>query len=423
VTAAEPSEHRTGIAAAAAYGFLAFVGTTLAGQLVGFLAWLAGARAYGARLPLKLGWLYLASFHRVGIDLTLTEPFGFGDGPEASPAGPATYTLRIAMLSGTIVAIALLAYAGRRAARRAPGSPWVVPGIALAYAAPIFVMSLLVTLRFPGAGVVGIGPVAWEAFALPALLALVASAVGVLSITSFGAARVRSWLRTGARMFGAAVLLAFVGFVVLAGVRPDASGSYLRWIGRSGSAGALVATNHLLLLPDQSLWILAPAMGSCDELGGASPSQRTELCGRSLGERRGPGDALANFFAFPTEPTTLPAPYLLFVLVPAGAVVAGAARSSTAGSLGARIADGAASGVVFAVLVVAGSLVSRVSIDQAGAGTLLSAGPEPVRTGLLALAWGVLGGAIGAGVFPALPQEGVVAPGAAVPAPPSPTSV
>jgi hypothetical protein len=404
-------------------GFLAFVGTALAGQLVGFATWLAGARAYGARLPLKLGWLYLVSFHRVGIRLTLTQPFGFGDGSAPAAAGPATYTFHVAMLCGTILSGALLFRAGRIAARRGSNSPWTMAVIALGYAVPILVGSLFVTLRFPDAGVVGIRPVAWESFALPALFAATVAGVGALSLVKMeeATARARAWFRAGARMFAAAILLAFVGFVVLAGVRPDASGAYLRWIGGNGSAGALVATHHVLLLPNQSLWIFAPAMGSCDELAGGS-SEPTELCGRSLTIPGGVGEAVSNLFGFPYQAFVLAVPFLLFALVPAVAVIAGAARSSASGSVARRLLDGAASGVVFSLLVWVGALVSRITIDEGGAGALFAAGPEPVRTGLLALAWGIVGGAIGSGLFPNGPQV-TVGVSEAAPAPPSPTSV
>lgn len=402
-------------------GFRAFVVTALAGQAVGFATWVAGARAYGARLPLKLGWLYLVSFNRVGIRLTLTKPFGFGDGVETT-AGPTDYTVHVAFLAGTIMAGLLLWLAGRAMSDR-PG--WLLGVAALAYAVPIFVGSQFVTLRFPDVDIVRIEPVAWESFALPFAFALMVATVGRASTRwrDDGLPRVAIWLRAGWRMFAAAIVLAFIGFVVLAGVRPDASGAYVGWIGRNGSPGTLVATHHLLLLPDQSLWILAPAMGSCDSLIGSS-SDSTELCGRTFTLRRGWGELVSGLFGLPERPITLAAPFLLFALVPAIAVVAGAARLSAAGSIAARMADGAASGVVFALLVWVGALASRISIDEVGAGPLLSAGPEPIKTGLVALLWGVVGGALGAGLFAMRPQEGVGASDAApVPAPPRPTSV
>ena len=405
-------------ASASLGGFLAFAASALAGQLVGLAEWIAGARAYGARLPMKLGWLYLVSFHRVGIRLTSTRAFEIGDGP-ATP-GPYVSTLRVAVLAGTILAGALLYRAGRAAASHSGAGPWVGAAVALGYAVPILIGSLLVTLRLPDAGIVGVKAVAWEAFVLPFALAAIAGAAGALSTASLEGwpARLAAWVRTGWRMFAVAIALAFVGFVVLIGIRPDASAAYVRWIERAGPVGALVATHHVLLLPDQSIWILAPAMGSCDSLSG-SGSQATTLCVRTLTVRPGWGEVA---FGTPAR-TELAVPFLLFMLVPAVAVVAVAARSTGGRTLGARVADGMASGAAFAVIMWLAAIASRISIDNAAGGAFISAGPEAAKTGLLALVWGLVGGAIGAGLPAVRFQEGEVGPGAELaPAPPRPTS-
>jgi hypothetical protein len=406
-------------------GFVAFVASALAGQLVGLAEWVAGARAYGARLPLKLGWLYLVSFHRVGFRLSSIQPFGLGDAPgPASPPGRYDYTVRVAVLAGTILAGVMLYRAGRMAASHAGARPWLGAAVAPAYAAPIFLGSLFVTLRFPDAGVEAIKPIAWEAFVFPFAFAAITGLAGGMSTARLEGPsnRFATRVRAGWQMFAVAVVLAFVGFVVLAGVRPDSSGAYLRWIGREGRIGALVATHHLVLLPDQSLWILAPAMGSCDSLVGG-PSEPTTLCFRTFTVRSGWG---AVAFGPPAQ-TELPLPFLLFMLVPAIAVVAVSARSITSRSLGARVVDGMASGAVFAAIVWLAAVASRISIDNAtasGGSALISVGPDPVRTGLLALAWGIVGGAIGAGLPATRPQEGKGVPeDEPVPAPPKPTSV
>jgi hypothetical protein len=68
---------------------------------------------------------------------------------------------------------------------------------------------------------------------------------------------------------------------------------------------------------------------------------------------------------------------------------------------GEAIAMGAASGVVFAVLVVVGSWLASVSVAISSpvgglpANASVVIGPVVVTAGLLALAWGVLGGALG----------------------------
>jgi hypothetical protein len=400
-------------------GLLAFVASALAGQLVALAEWIAGARAYGARLPMKLGWLYLVSFHRVGIQLTSTRPFG---GAPAPPAGTYVYTLRIAVLAGTILAGALLYRAGRATARRAGGGAWWV-GVAVApgYAAPILLGSLIVTLRFPDAGLVSVRPVVWEALVFPlAFAAAVGAAGGVSTVSLTGrVARFRSWLRAGWRMFASAIVLAFVGFVVLAGVRPDVSGAYLRWIAHEGQVGATVATHHLIMLPDQSVWILAPAMGGCDSFFEGT-SQTTTLCFRTLTVRPGVSELVFG----PSGKKTLPPAFLFFVLVPAIATVAGSARSTHSRSVFGNVVNGIASGVAFAAFVWLAAIVSRISLVGPATETLLGFGPEPTQTGLLALVWGIVGGAIGAALLAMRPQEGEAVPDAELaPAPPRPTSV
>jgi hypothetical protein len=369
---------------------------------------------------MKLGWLYLVSFHRVGVRVVSTGPFDLGDGPNV-PGGPTAYTLRVAILAGTVLAGALLYRAGKAAASRAGARPWVGLAVAPAYALPVFLGSHFVTLRFPDAGIIGVKAVAWEALVFPLAFATIVGAAGGLSTVRLERreARLGSWVLGGWRMFVVAVVLAFVGFVVLAGVRPDASGAYMRWIGREGRVGALVATHHLLLLPNQSVWILAPALGSCDSLSGGS-SLTTTVCFRTFTLRGGWGELVFG----PPRQTHLPFPFVLFALAPVIATVVVSARSTTSRGAAARVADGMASGAVFATLVWLAAIASRISIVDATGQALISAGPESATTGLLALVWGIVGGAIGAALPAVRLQEGEVVPDEELaPAPPRPTSV
>ena len=87
---------------------------------------------------------------------------------------------------------------------------------------------------------------------------------------------------------------------------------------------------------------------------------------------------------------------------------------------------GAGAGVMFAVLVGVGTWLASAELVVHGAegtGTrALTLGPRPVPTALLALAWGVVGGALGA--WTRRQEEGTPVPVEPdEPVPPSPTSV
>jgi hypothetical protein len=135
--------------------------------------------------------------------------------------------------------------------------------------------------------------------------------------------------------------------------------------------------------------------------------------------------------AQPADGTTadrpMPAGYWMFLLVPAVATFSAGRSAGSAGS-GRResFVRGAGAGVVFAVLVGVGSWFANVELVLHGAeGIGTSAhmlGPRPLPTALLALAWGVGGGALGASTL--RQEEGTPVPVEPdEPVPPSPTSV
>ena len=215
----------------------------------------------------------------------------------------------------------------------------------------------------------------------------------------------------------ALVLLSFAGFLLAAGVRSDVSAAYVRWLDRSGGTGAVVAVHHVLLLPNQSFLIAAPAMGSCVLLDGTG-SQPTSLCLRTLTVRPGFGGLLWSG----TTTLTLGAAWLLFLVIPAIATVwGGLGIGAAAGSLPEAAIRGAGAGLVFAAAVVVGEALSAALITREPGGALISLGADLARTGVLACAWGVAGGVAGA-VVAGRRQAG---PEVAEPPlePPSPTSV
>src|SRR5439155_18771797 len=101
-----------------------------------------------------------------------------------------------------------------------------------------------------------------------------------------------------------------------------------------------------------------------------------------------------------------PAAYYLFLLVPAAAVVLGgmkAAKRASAVSRPEAATAGALAGVGFAILAAGLAVLSSVSLKASGSGlgtigaqsVKATVGAELVTAALLALLWGVVGGALG----------------------------
>ena len=125
----------------------------------------------------------------------------------------------------------------------------------------------------------------------------------------------------------------------------------------------------------------------------------------------------------------MPAGYGAFVLVPLLATLAGG-RWVAASVVGvdARLRRAAGAGVVFAALVGVGTWMANVDIVVGRANTpgtsSFTLGARPLPTALLALAWGVAGGSVGALTLGRRQGEGTPVPVEPDdPAPPSPTSV
>jgi hypothetical protein len=120
--------------------------------------------------------------------------------------------------------------------------------------------------------------------------------------------------------------------------------------------------HHVLLPPNQSL-VLVPAMGGCDGLSGGVSA--TFLCYSKVPttvtvnpERLTSGTAVVQ-----ADFAKAPSGYYLFLLVPALSVVLGGryAAKRRARLRWEAVGMGAASGVVFAALVVVGSWLASVS--------------------------------------------------------------
>jgi predicted membrane protein len=408
-------------------GLLAFVVTAIAAQIVPLsIDVFGGGLAFSTAL--RLGWFYELAFHKIAIDVT--------------GSGGATARISIAFLSGTGLAIWMLFRAGRTAARSA-GPSFAARALAGSMVGPVYALPIAVITSFVRLqlhigsftlGIVGFHGVVWQAFALPALLGIgVGGAAGALESWPRDS-RGHAWLVGGWRALLGALGLAAIGVLVLAAVRPQGTADYARAVSSNGPrAAALLLSHHALLLPNQSFFVLAPSMGGCTELRGPKASIPLLCPGRlpKLGSPDLLDDVARVDGAQPAGGTTadrpMPAGYWMFVLVPAVATFSGG-RSAGSGGSGARefLVRGAGAGVVFAVLVGVGSWLANAELILRGAegiGTrALVLGPRPVPTALLALAWGVVGGALGASTR--RQEEGTPDPvEPEVPVPPSPTSV
>jgi hypothetical protein len=202
-------------------------------------------------------------------------------------------------------------------------------------------------------------------------------------------------------MFLLALALSYAGLFVAGIAQPDeavalATPSTARYFDtvfeRPGTGSALLA-HHLALSPNEAIWTFVPAAGACDVIRG---SERSDLLcygrfprfdvssGEVLFENAAPG-------------------YLAFLLVPVIAAIAGGrwAGSVSEGSGAAPAVLGAAAGVVFAVVMFGTIVASSITLtygagpDAVGRGGRLWIGPDPVTGSLVALAWGVIGGALG----------------------------
>jgi hypothetical protein len=394
-------------------GGLAFVVMAALGQAVAFAVSLAQATGVSAGTAARLGWLYFGWFHHAAVTTRLTSV----EGGEA-----VTAHVGLAMMLGTFLAIAILYRGGRAVADRAGGGVGarVLHGIkvAPAYAIPAFVVSGLVSIDIPiprnglVAGSLQLRPWDLSWFVLPLLIAAAAGAVGglrsgryeLLSHDPWGR-RAAGTIAGGLRMFVLGLVLSFVGLLVLAAIRPGATRTYFETVsGPPTDQTTMNIAHHVLLLPNQSLWLLVPAMGGCDGLSGGGVSA-TFLCYSKVpttvsvspeGLTSGTPVVQADFAKAPSG-------YFLFLLVPALSVVLGGryAARKRAQLRWEAVGMGAASGVLFAALVAVGSWLASVSAGlssptggiPANASVLI--GPGVLAAGLLALVWGVVGGGLG----------------------------
>lgn len=382
------------------------------GEVMAFLLYAANPEGRpSAADTARFGGFVFYAFHHVGLRFQ-GSVFGGVVG---------TVTLALAMLTGTLFGLWLLARTGRVVADHAGGSTLVrgIHGVKVAvpYAALCFglAFAIRVSPSQTPRGLSGAFPSAHAsypaAFLWPLALAAVAgfvggarsgSPAGVLA-TPWGA-RMRAAATGGAWMLAVGLTLAFVGLVLLAPVAPDVARDYFRPFDDSSLRGISVILGTLLVLPNMAAWVLFPAMGSCLEVSGGFFGFGGSFCFLSYSQF--PTSRAVSIATSPNP--NLPSPpigYFLFVLAPLVAVLVGgaiAARRAGPGSKREAAGVGAMAGGVFALLALATAILSTITAKVSGFGQALPGviharvGPALANTLLLALVWGVVGGAIGA---------------------------
>jgi len=371
-------------------GFLVFMPIAAVGLVAALATFLFADPGVSLAGALRIGALYLGPFHHVAlvIEGDLDVDVSRLPGSSTPIGGSATVELGVALLAVMALAVWLLFRAGRASgfgdgpgARALSGSV-----VALGYAPPVLLVALLVRFEEPVelgsslTGGVGVSMSTWQALAFP------------LAIATLGG----GWL-----MFLLGLGLSYLGLFVAGIVQPDepvatatpSTARYFSTVFERPGQGAVILAHHLALAPNEALWTLVPAVGGCDVVRG---SDRAEL----LCYRRFPSGATPDG---DVSFGNAPGGYLAFLLVPALATLVGGrwagSTAKGAGTSGAAI--GAASGFVFGVAVFAGCLLASITLSYgttSGAGSgggHLWIGPDPVSGTLFALAWGLIGGAVG----------------------------
>jgi hypothetical protein len=400
-----------GWTSAVAWGAASFLVVAVAGQLVGLafrLSGIGGSLAGSARI----GWLVTCLFHHVPIQIVASASAGGGD------VRGATGTVAVALLTGTAGAAFILFVAGQRTADRAGGGSLtrMLHGakVAPVYALAALLVSTLVEVRIalpanPFVRDLSIRPSPFESFAWPLVIAAVAGAAGGRRSAleaggddRGGGGTLAAVLSGGWRMLLLSLGFALAGLVVLAVAQPDATAAYARSVIRSGPGEAtVIVAAQALSLPNHAVFALVPAMGGCDGVYGEG--LRLDVICLDRFPREFSLDLFTQESGPRPEIADAPRAFLILLLAPAAATTLGGAaavRRARARSGLERAALGAAAGAVFAVLIAVASALAGVRVSGelfrgASAGAVVY-GPHPLRAGILALGWGILGGVIGA---------------------------
>ena len=421
---------RAGLADALGRGFVAFLAMVAIGEVLAFLAWLVADTGVSAAAVARLGWMYFGAFHHVTIELDVSDLNLVA--PNAAP-GTTSLSIGIALLSITAVAVALLFRAGRKVADRAGGRAGarVLLGavVAPAYALPAFVAALLVDVRTPvrfgwfATGDVHVALSPWQALVFPFAIAAASGAAGgfrsaVEGTPSEELRRIGAASAGALRMLVVGLWLSLAGLFVAGVVQPDepvalltpSTARYFETVFDRPTAGLVILGHHLAVAPNEAVWAIVPAMGACDGVRGSATvdflcyARFPVLLQAGVPALEGLSDAASPLgsVVFRRAPTA----YLAFLLVPAAATLIGGrlAGRRYGGSRRERALVGVTSGAMFAVLVGILSVLSDITIGYGaafwadGSSGWIVVGPNVVTGTLFSLAWGSVGGALGAAI-------------------------
>jgi hypothetical protein len=375
-------------------GTAAFVALVAICELLGIAAFVL-IRAYGLWSWAKLGLLTALLSLRTELIATV-----HGSPLLPPAAGSMTLHMRFVPMLLTIAFLWMAAGAGRRAARTRSRRPALVTEVLAAAGAalPVAILaaacSTLVTLFFPAVGV-RLRVDTPSAALWAGILAAAGAWIGAYLETARGRAS-SAVFRGGLTAYGWALGMLVVGVLVVATLEPTVTRRYVDGVNGLGAGGGVLFGFHLLAFPAQSALLLAPASGSCMEMLGEGSIYG--LCPWRL-TASGPGGELLLPDPIPLSPW-----FWFLGVVPFLAAMLGGRRAVVGITEACRaVALGVAAGSLFALLAVVGAwlvaprwfttpVVSPNLIPFSHITFRLDWG----RTVIAALAWGVVGGGLGA---------------------------
>ena len=429
------------------HAVLIFVVLALIAEIVVFLLYIAAEDPRpSATVFAKAGGGIFYSFNHAGMVFEVpraTIPPGLIPGTAGAqvPASLAVrFTAVLPILLGTVLLVWLLLRAGRDLGREAgPAAPlWVrvVNGakVAVPYAILCFGVAWLVRFSIPTPqGQVTIHPSYIAALLWPLGLGLLFGALGGLRSGGEEQWAINPWwqrargaLSGAGWMVALGLLFSFAGLLVLAVVKPSATADYFQGIFEGGAVSGIsgiVAT--LMIVPNMAAFILFPAMNTCLTASAHVVGPSFNFCVLSWTQFPREVDGAGGVVPTGALPNP-PIAYYLFVLAPLLAVILGgmlAARRGRAQTRQEAVALGATAGFLFGLggllVIILSALSAHGTVTAAQAAQTqsfrasLRFGPDLFPGFLIAMAWGVVGGAIGGLI------EGRSRPTAAAPAAPA----
>jgi hypothetical protein len=381
-------------------GALVFGVLAAAGVLLGLASLPVAGEGTSAVDAVLTGGVAFLLFHHAAIEIRT---------PVLDPMA-IRLTVSLALLLGTAAVAWLLFLAGRAVAARPSG--WGAAAgalVAVPYAIGCVAVALVVRVGGPAAPSLAfteappaLRPVPLSALAWSLGFGVLFGLLGAMwgrrapENPSRASRLLRAAVAGGWRMSWTGLALSFVGLLALAGVNPDATRSYFDEAFAGGAArGVAVLVLTALSAPNLATGVLSASMGA---------PIRLELLTGSC--------TVLSYARFPEEPgafpagacggdfAAAPAGYILFLLVPVVAALAGGHRAArlAGGNRGFASLAGGAAGLAFGGMALGLMALARVTVEASGSLVSLgssSFGPHLLLGWLLASAWGAAGGALG----------------------------